>query len=143
MPEPKRDVAADGRPRHYSVGAVIERDGKYLLSERLLFPLGYNGIGGHVDEGEDADTAIVREVMEEAGLEVTRFTLLFEEELPWDTCSSGIPVHYWRLYRCEVVGDLVPSDTEAKNMGWYTPGVDWPTAMIPQWKYWFQKLRIA
>jgi 8-oxo-dGTP pyrophosphatase MutT (NUDIX family) len=143
MPLPKSDIAADGRPRHYTVGAVIKRDGKYLLSERLLFPLGFNSICGHVDEGEDADHALVREVMEETSLRVTSATLLFEEELSWDTCSGGTPIHYWRLYECEVEGELVPTDTEAKNMGWYTPGVDWPDTMIPQWKYWFKKLGVT
>lgn len=133
MPEPKHDITEDGRPRHYSVGAVIERNGSYLLSERLLFPLGFNAICGHVDEGEDADTALVREVKEETGLTVVRFTLLFEEELAWDTCSSGTPVHYWRVYRCEVAGVPVSSDSEAKNLGWYTPGVNWPENVIPQW----------
>lgn len=144
MPEPKLDTAADGRPRHYSVGALIERDGAYLLFDRVKPPFGYTGPAGHVDEGEDPDRALIREVQEETGLTVVGFELLFEEELPFDTCGRGVPVHHWRFYRCQVEGELTPSVQEARSLGWYTPGTDnWPMVFVPAWAYWLKKLDIG
>lgn len=143
MATPKLDVAADGRPRHYSVGALIKNGDSYLLFDRVKKPFGYAGPAGHVDEGEDPDTAVVREVEEETGLKVVSFSLLFEEELPWDTCSRGIPVHHWRLYHCEVEGALNPEAEEARKMGWYNPRINWPTSFDPAWAHWFKKLGIG
>ncbi len=142
MSQPKLDIASDGRPRHHSVGALIERDGKYLLFDRVKKPFGYAGPAGHVDEGEDPITALLREVKEETGLTVVDFKLLFEEELPWDTCSRGVPVHQWHFFTCTVEGDLQPELKETRNMDWYTPGVNWPTAFDPAWAHWFKKLGI-
>ena len=36
--------------RHFSVGAVIKKNGKYLLINRNLYPSGYAGIAGHVNK---------------------------------------------------------------------------------------------
>lgn len=56
------------------VGAVIQRDGKFLLLERV--PSDFMGglvelPSGTVDAGEDLLTALAREVREETGLAVT------------------------------------------------------------------------
>jgi 8-oxo-dGTP diphosphatase len=54
-------------------------DDAVLLIERSpnarLFPGHYNGIGGHVERGEDILTSAVREIREEAGLEVAHLEL--------------------------------------------------------------------
>lgn len=141
MAQPKLDTAADGRPRHYSVGAIIEQNGTYLLFDRVKPPFGYAGPAGHVDEGESPDDAIVREVQEETGLRVITSVLLFDEEIE-DTCSRGIPVHHWRLYKCTVEGDLRPEAGETRDIGWYSPGSNWPQAFDPAWVHWFRKLGV-
>ena len=76
---------------HFSVGALIERDGKYLLIERAVPPLGFAGVAGHVDEGEDERHAIMREVKEEIGFDVHDPKLLLEEELDWNWCVRERP----------------------------------------------------
>ena len=48
-----------GKRRHY---------GKYVVIERLSFPLGLAWPGGGIEEGEDKEEAVVREVDEETGL---------------------------------------------------------------------------
>ncbi len=49
---------------------MIERSKKDAFAYQKL-----NGIGGHIEKGEDPLTAIRREVKEESGLEITKFNL--------------------------------------------------------------------
>lgn len=44
-------------------------------ADRAAFPGRYNGLGGHVEPGEDLRTAARREIAEEAGLEVKALRL--------------------------------------------------------------------
>ena len=102
---PKLGVSTQGKPMHYSVGALIERKGKYLLIDRLKPPPGFAGLAGHIDQGETPEQALYREVDEEGGLKVERYKKLFEEELNWNWCKKGgkgVDVHYWYLFNCEV-----------------------------------------
>ena len=66
--QPKIGRSRNDDTMHYSVGAIIERDGKYLLTNRMKPPPGYASLSGHIDEGENPDVALLREVMEESGL---------------------------------------------------------------------------
>jgi 8-oxo-dGTP pyrophosphatase MutT (NUDIX family) len=126
---------------HYSVGALIEKDGKFLLIDRVQPPLGFAAIAGHVDVNEDDVAALSREVLEESGLSVKSFELLAEEELDWNTCSKGIAVHYWKVFKCVVSGS-VRKNSEAKSIGWYSREELRHLALEPVWKYWFGKLGI-
>ncbi len=49
---------------------MIERSKKDAFAYQKL-----NGIGGHIEKGEDPLTAVRREVKEESGLEITKFNL--------------------------------------------------------------------
>lgn len=141
-PKPKPGTSSDGRPMHFSVGAVIKIDGKYLLIDRVKEPFGFAGLAGHVDEGEMPEEALVREVEEESGLKVVSHRLLFEEEVPWNYCSRGVRCHYWYLYACEVEGQAGLEEEEAKSMGWYTPEEMGKLILEPVWKYWFEKMGV-
>ena len=77
-------TASNGETTHVSVGAVIEREGKYLLIDRISPPFGFAGLAGHVDVGEVPEHAIVREVEEESGLKVVSKKLMFDEEILWN-----------------------------------------------------------
>lgn len=142
MPAPKQVKSKNGQPMHFSVGALIERDGKYLLVDRAVPPLGFAGLAGHVDEGEEPLGAAKREVEEESGLKVKKCQLLFEEELDWNWCARGINTHYWYLYACQTSGEIKRNKRETKSIGWYLPAQIKHLKLEPVWGYWFKKLKI-
>jgi ADP-ribose pyrophosphatase YjhB (NUDIX family) len=139
---PKSGVAKNGQTLHYSVGALIKQDNKYLLIDRGTPPFGFAGLAGHVDEGEEPQQALVREIKEESGLDVIECKLLFEEELDWNWCGKGIKVHCRHLFECSVSGELNRDKRETKSIGWYTTEEIKNLSLEPVWKYWFQKLKI-
>jgi len=64
-----------------TVGALfINPDGKVLLGLRApskkVWPSHWDTIGGHVEDGERLDDALIREVQEETGVTPTEFRLI-------------------------------------------------------------------
>ena len=140
--KPKASVNSKGLPVHYSVGAIIYKDGKYLLIDRVNPPFGCAAPAGHVDEGEGAESALVREIFEESGLKVKNFNLLDEEMLENNVCSKGIGIHYWYLYSCDVEGGVIWNKNETRSIDWYTPDQIKKLSLEPVWEYWFKKHKI-
>lgn len=140
--KPKLEQNSKGVDMHFAVGAVIEVDGKYLLIDRDMEPLGFAGIAGHIDEGEEAEETLLRKVEEESGLKVKSHSLLFEEEVEWNWCRVGIQTHYWYLYKCEVEGDVKNNPEASKSIGWYALEEIQKLKWEPVWKYWFEKLGV-
>lgn len=132
---------SEGKILHYSVGAVIEREGKYLLMDRAIMPFGFAGPAGHVDEGETLEQAVAREVQEETGLMLTNHKLLFEEMVEWNECKQGIKGHFWYVYKCETSSEIQRNE-ESKSMGWFTVDEIKQLKLEPMWKYWFEKMEI-
>ncbi len=144
MPEPKQGTSSIGLPMHYSAGAVIQDDhGRYLLIDRVKPPFGWAGPAGHVDEGEDALTAVQREVLEETGLTVVESELLFAEEIVGNYCRRGTTIHHWSLYRCRVTGELKTKPDEVKSFRWISAEELTTLQLEPVWMYWFDKLGIC
>ena len=57
-----------GKEMHYSVGALIERDGKYLMIDRANPPFGFAVLAGHVDAEETEIETLFRKCEKKAGL---------------------------------------------------------------------------
>lgn len=127
---------------HYSAGALIEKDGTYLLLDRNSPPFGYAAPAGHIDEGEDPKTAVCREVKEETGYDLQDATLLYEKEVHNNTCSKGVSVHYWYVYEGTVEGNPHPNERETKAMGWFMPTQIKDLALEPIWEYWLKKKKV-
>jgi len=74
-----------------TAGAVIEKDNKVLLVKRNHEP--FNGYwtlpGGHIDFGETAEQAVIREVKEETGLTFTPTFLTYRDEIYKDINWHG------------------------------------------------------
>jgi ADP-ribose pyrophosphatase YjhB (NUDIX family) len=69
-------------PTDLTVSAVVFHDGHYLLvEERAMGRVVLNQPGGHIEANESPEAAIVREVLEETGCEVT--------------CSELIGTYLW------------------------------------------------
>lgn len=142
MGKPKTVKSRNNKPMHYSVGAIIKIDNKFLLINRTKPPFGFAGLAGHIDEGETEVEALIREVTEESGLRIIKHYLLFEEELDWNFCSKGINVHYWYLFECDVEGELTINKKESKSIAFYTNEEIKQLRLEPVWEYWFKKLKI-
>lgn len=86
-----------------AVRAIVVKDGKLLLMRRNKYGNEYYTlVGGRVNDGETEEQALVREVKEETGLDVTGARLVFTEKHPK-------PYNQQHIYLCEVAG----SDTVA------------------------------
>ena len=128
-PSPQPAASADARPITRVAAAVILRgDGRVLLAQR---PPGkaYAGYwefpGGKLEPGETAHDALVRELREELGLEVTRAA-------PWITQRFAYPHAHVELAFFRVLawdGDPVGHDGQA--FVWQTPGAFDVAPLLP------------
>lgn len=127
---------------HYTAGAIIERDGKYLLIDRELPPFGWAGVAGHLANGEDPDDAIVRKVREEVNLDVVNAQKILTEEVPWNTCREGTDCHLWHMYQCETRGEVRIALEGAKAHDWFSKERIAELKLELVWDYWLKKLGI-
>ncbi|MFA5308828.1 MAG: NUDIX hydrolase [Dehalococcoidales bacterium] len=108
------------------IGVIpVDAANNVLLVNQYRTPVGKNLLeipAGGIDEGEDADTAVVREMQEETGFKPGKVTRLGGFYL-----SPGFSTEYMHLYLAE---DLTPSQLHAED----TAGIELvrvPAAAIP------------
>lgn len=102
------------------VAAQIERDGKYLITQRKptsSLPLLWEFPGGRVEEGESDEAALARELREEMNIDV-----VVREPTISVTHEYTAYVIDFRVYRCR----LVTPDDEIQKIGihdftWVSP----------------------
>ncbi len=80
----------------------IEKDGKYLMLHRVKKQKDVNkdkwiGVGGHFEPGESPEECLLREVREETGLTLERFS--FRGIVTF--CAKGWPTEYMCLYTAD------------------------------------------
>lgn len=81
-----------------SVGAVIKKNGKYLVLYRKIFPQGLAFVAGHTEEGESPEESFKREVFEETGLDVKSYDIILRDTFS-NPCKRGYTKHEWHVYR--------------------------------------------
>ena len=89
------------------VAAVIERDGRYLITQRpptASLPLLWEFPGGRVEEGETDAAALRREVRHRLGVEIEAGQLISFVSHPYEKYVVDL-----YLYECHITsGDLAP-----------------------------------
>jgi len=114
------DSAMAGRPKaaHEVVAALLVRDGRALLCHRSVgrrwYPDVWDFPGGHVEEGETATEALVRELEEELGILVGELGV----ELA-SIVEADLAMRIWLVERW--IGDPVNvSAEEHDDLGWFS-----------------------
>ncbi|HCL8067240.1 NUDIX hydrolase [Enterobacter cloacae] len=102
------------------VRALILNERKVLLV-RESDDMGWSLPGGWADVGDSPSLAIIREVHEETGLEVSVSRLLGV----WDRNQHGHPPYPWHVYKmifsCEVTGGELAVSHESLDIGYFDP----------------------
>jgi len=99
------------------VAAVIERDGKYLITQRregAVLPLLWEFPGGRVEPGETDGEALEREVHHRLGAHVRSGKLMSYVSHPYDRYTVDL-----FLYECALLGDVLEARA-VKGFRWVT-----------------------
>lgn len=114
MPATEQGIAA-GKQRYHLIPRalvfIFNADGHVLLLKgaptKKIWANMYNGIGGHIERGEDPRTAALREIYEETGLTPTELTLCGIIHIDAGDPALGISMTIFRAF-CPS-GDPIPS----------------------------------
>ena len=131
----------NGLIKHFTSAAIIKKENKYFLIDRKKKPFGWAPIAGHVDEGENAKQALIREVKEESNWKVKSFRLILKKNLKFGCRRIG-SYHEISVYDCKVNGKLKLQKAEIKNSGWFTVEEMRKIRIEPLWRYLFRRLKI-
>jgi len=86
------------------VGALILQGDRVLLVERGIPPVGrWTFPGGYIEQQDNLQTALVREVREEAGIDVQPQGILFIRNIPTERKND-----LYIIFLCERVGEQEP-----------------------------------
>jgi 8-oxo-dGTP diphosphatase len=117
LPELGYDSPPIMSARHVRVvAAVIANEGRYLITQRRLtavlaglweFP------GGKVEEGEDPTVALIREVRERVGVEVTVGDCIARRTHDYVGYSVDLA-----LFQASIVGEVEPSPVRVADCRW-------------------------
>lgn len=100
------------------VGAMIEQDGKYLITQRkptASLPLLWEFPGGRVEEGESDAQALARELKEEMGIDVEVRDLGMSVFHSYEKYDID-----FRVYRCRLASKEI-RHLKVHDHRWVTP----------------------
>lgn len=122
------------------VGAIIMKDGKFLMAGNKVRPDYLYSVGGRVKFGETTEEAVTREVYEETGvrMEIDRLGFVHENYFYGDAVSNLGKLIYEIsfYYYMKVPADFVPAsqsfteDEQEEYLRWITPAE--PVKYYPQ-----------
>jgi 8-oxo-dGTP diphosphatase len=100
------------------VAAVIERDGRYLITQRnstAVLPLLWEFPGGRVEPGETEEQALQREVQGRIGSEIAVVGKLGEHHHTY----PHYEIHM-SMFTCRLAGDVEPQPVTVNDLRWVT-----------------------
>ena len=142
---PRSEVHRLGLPHRAAHVLVFNSRGQVFLQKRSLRKDRQPGVwdssaSGHVDAGEDYDTAAARELAEEIGL---RPASPLQRLFKMSPCPATDCEHVW-VYQCEAEGPFTLNRDEIDEGGWFAPAElnhwmterpgDFATAFVAVWK---------
>jgi 8-oxo-dGTP diphosphatase len=98
------------------VAAVIEREGKYLITQRreeAVLPLLWEFPGGKVEEGETDEQALHREVLGRVGVDVEVREKLTEKHHAYEKYDVHLT-----LYACRLEPEREPEPLRVRDVRW-------------------------
>lgn len=99
------------------VAALVERDGRYLITQRregAVLPLLWDFPGGRVEDGESDQAALVREVAERLGAAVEVGQLISFVNHPYEKYAVDL-----YLYECSLLSEQLQCRA-VKDYAWVT-----------------------
>jgi 8-oxo-dGTP diphosphatase len=106
------------------VGAVVVHDNKVLLVRRGQAPLKgeWSLPGGAVELGETLQQGVVREVLEETGLQVVPIAIIeVLDRITRDEGTGRIQYHYVLVdFACRMTGGTLSGGSDAEDARWVT-----------------------
>jgi 8-oxo-dGTP diphosphatase len=102
------------------VAAVIEREGKYLITQRreeAVLPMLWEFPGGRVNEGETDETALKREIRERVGVDVEVGDRVAERHHAYDGYEVTLC-----LFACKLPREADPMPVRVREVKWVGSG---------------------
>ena len=94
---------------------LVTRGHEILLARNVNFPAGrYSALAGFLEAGESIEEAVVREVKEEVGIQVTEPKYFASQSWPF---PHSLMIAYTAEY---AGGELAPDGHEIAEAGWFT-----------------------
>ena len=117
----RQEVHREGLLHRSAHLLVFDRAERVLLQRRSMdkdtFPGRWDSsVSGHVDSGEEYDKCIVREAMEEIGIDLTDTP---ERLFKIDACEETAQEFTW-VYRIKSEGPFIPNEEEVSEIRWFT-----------------------
>ena len=105
------------------VGVVVDEQGRLLLGKRKSRERQWNGqwelLGGKIHHGETPEEAVIRELREEAGIEVLPTRLLGSFTSVWDLGNEKIHVLILG-YSCELMAGTPKPSSAHHELSWFS-----------------------
>lgn len=133
-------IASGAERQHVVVVALVRHGNRFLLTKRRMYVFGYHFPAGHVKYGESPDEAIRRETLEETGLDIPDFNLIYEVTLKGAKCRYGADTHLYFLYECTAPSETIFVSQEHESLSWFTVQEARDLPLIPVARYLFDNV---